>query len=81
MNAECWKVNGSGDSAVVHATAWSYGCFAELKENTEGTTNSTKGHEILETTKYTDYTEKTINASQTSDMVLIVLLQHDMMDC
>ena len=29
-------------SAVVHATAWSYGCFAELKENTEGTTNSTK---------------------------------------
>ena len=32
-------------SAVVHATAWSYGCFAELKENTEGTTNSTKEHE------------------------------------
>ena len=57
MNSECWKVNGSGDSAVVHATAWSYGCFAELKENTEGTTNSTKGHEILETTEYTDYTD------------------------
>ena len=74
MNSECWKVNGSGDSAVVHATAWSYGCFAELKENTEGTTNSTKGHEILETTEYTDYTEKTINASQTSDMVLIVFI-------
>ena len=30
---------------------------------------------FLETTEYTDYTEKTINASQTSDMVLIVLCQ------
>ena len=38
-------------------------------------------HEIFRNHEYTDYTEKTINASQTSDMVLIVLLQHDMMDC
>ena len=34
---------------------------------------------FLETTEYTDYTEKTINASQTSDMVLIVFISvlHD----
>ena len=44
-------------SAVVHATAWSYGCFAELKENTEGTTNGTKGHENSGTIEYTDYTD------------------------
>ena len=41
----------------------------------------TNRHEILETTEYTDYTEKTINASQTSAEVLKVLSGYDMMDC
>ena len=41
----------------------------------------TNRREFLETTEYTDYTEKTINASQTSDMVLRSLFWYDMMDC
>ena len=49
MNSECRKDSGAGDSAVVHATAWSYGRFAELKAKSwklkakdRETTNSTK---------------------------------------
>ena len=38
-------------------------------------------HEIFRNHEYTDYTEKTINASQTSDMVLRSLFWYDMMDC
>ena len=67
MNSECWKVNGSGDSAVVHATAWSYGCFAELKENTEGTTNRHERTRFLETTEYTDYTESLADVGHGAD--------------
>ena len=41
----------------------------------------TNRHEILETTEYTDYTEKTINASQTSDMVLMIFTKHCIIEC
>ena len=61
--------NGSGDSAVVHRFARCKGCPAEALNARELYTN---GHErtrmdtkFLETTEYTDYTEKTISASQT----------------
>ena len=40
----------------------------------------TNEHEIFRNHEYTDYTEKTINASQTSDMVLRSLFWYDMMD-
>ena len=68
-------------SAVVHRFARCKGCHAEALNARdlyhEWTRMNTK---FLETTEYTDYTEKTINASQTSDMVLRSLFWYDMMD-